>query len=114
MKYRVTEKHPYLKEGILFELVCESADHGYHVFNIGTIQESLAAGINDDWLRNGWIEEIQETEFTENDIINFANFYKQNYGERQLGMTMKTALDFWVKTEKGIDDNELTKYKNEK
>ncbi len=94
-KYRVTEKHPYLKTGISFELVCESADHGYYIFNLGLVQETLAAGIDADWLNNGWIEEIQEPEFIKDDIVEFLEYLlKQN--DRHCEMDETEFVNEWI------------------
>ena len=68
-KYRVTEKHKLLKDNIILE----------HGIITGTYFSSVWAHefSNDeikDWIENGWVEEIQEKEFTKDDMIKFANW----------------------------------------
>lgn len=71
-KYRVTGKHEFLKEGIILE----SYSYRYnslsrvHVFD----KDDL-----DVWLKNSWIEEIQEPEFTRSDVIKILHSYDDYY-----------------------------------
>lgn len=67
-KYKVTEIHPYLKEGIVLESHKRCVDEYFssawaHTFAYDEIN---------DWLVSGWIEEIQEPEFTKDDIEQLA------------------------------------------
>lgn len=57
-KYRVTEKHPYLKEGLIIAYVASSCNEGYDVYK----------DLNLYQLANNYIEEIQEPEFTIEDM----------------------------------------------
>ena len=71
-KYRVTEKHPWFKEGI-----CEYNEQTQALYIGLDINElDLCLNIFDGainlWLINGWIEEIKEPEFTKEDMIKFA------------------------------------------
>lgn len=66
-KYRVTEKHEFIKEDTILErdligAVLKKWDHYFSRYE------------KDTWLEDGWIEEIQEPEFTKEDMIDFYKF----------------------------------------
>ena len=71
-KYRVNEKHGILKK----DIVLESTHTGY--FSREWAHEFPFDEIN-EWLESGCIEEIQEPEFTENQLMSFGNLCINDY-----------------------------------
>lgn len=66
-KYRVAKKHSFYKTGCEFvKRDCEEIE-----FKSGWITSESEHNIR-YWLKEGWIEEIQEPEFTKDDMIEFA------------------------------------------
>ena len=66
MKYTVTKKHQLLKEGIILE-----SNKDYHFSSVWA--HEFHKDEIDDWIETGWIEEVQELEFTKKDMIIFGN-----------------------------------------
>ena len=101
MKYKVTDKHPYLKNNIITE---RQGDYRIS-YNTDDVEWSRAILLDmidfNAWIEFGWIEEIQEPEFTKNDMVDFAleyyeyRFYNTN---RQLDFKkIDTCLEDWIK-----------------
>jgi hypothetical protein len=80
-KYRVTDKHPGLKEGCTIHentnrlLVNDTDIDTVSVWTLSHTSNKGVIFINHlievpliEWLESGWIEEIQELEFTKDDI----------------------------------------------
>ena len=76
MKYRVTEKHPAYKEGLEIIdniLILTGTDDWGGIF-----PETIT-----DWVNLGWIEEIQEAEFTKDELLRFAvSYYNARYSDK--------------------------------
>ena len=71
-KYRVTEKHPYLKEGHIIEKAKKA-----NCFVLRQIEYDDIIFDNDDifvWVNLEFIQEIQEPEFTKDDIWDYYRF----------------------------------------
>ena len=68
-RYKTTKKHPVYKENLIVEV--NDKDEVYIKTDGGT---NLEASYIDDALENGWIEEIQEPEFTKDDLHNLMEF----------------------------------------
>lgn len=73
-KYRVTEMHPYLKEGVISywnqhdELsYTRDNDNSIYFLNYDKLHKNA-------WLKDGWIEEIQEPEYTRDDFWSYYKF----------------------------------------
>ena len=98
-KYRVTEKHPFYKTDITIE------DYGYSFRKVvtkdGHILEDNELDITES-LKIGWIEEIQEPEFTKEDMIIFGI---QCYNNRLKKFTPKEELDNFIKTKNENQNN---------
>jgi len=92
MKYLTTDKHPELKEGIevikhtisLLGATEYKTSEGYGIFTIPEFKHDLD---------KGYIKELQEPEFTKDDMIDFANDFISNYkvmdGKEQLEIYLK-------------------------
>lgn len=96
-KYRVTEEHPYLKEGAILDQKGGSKDSAYFV---GETAVFIAFPDMKAFESDGWIEEIQEPEFTRNDMINFADYCleKTKAGIKAgLNFYANTTLNEWIK-----------------
>ena len=68
-KYRVTEKHSHFKENLEIHFrgtVYFLSVVDYYTFSLEELKE---------WIESVWIEEIQEPEFTKQDMIEFAEYY---------------------------------------
>lgn len=80
-KYKVTEKHGFLKNSILTfnkkEISAFNSNRGLSYFIVPKNYEKDKY-IN-SWLNGEWIEEIEEKEFTKSDLIDFVTYYDQNY-----------------------------------
>jgi len=69
-KYRVTDKHPELKEGIVFSQKYVSDDEYLSTSETLIIIESDIFKLID----KGWIKEIQKLEFTKDDLLSFGDY----------------------------------------
>jgi len=69
-KYITTDKHPELKEGIIFNGSmlgnCSALSHCRAYMNMEELHDSL---------QMGYIKELQEPEFTKDDMIRFATYF---------------------------------------
>lgn len=91
-KYRVTEKHPFYREGLMIE------DRGYSYRKVctseGHVLEDNELDMSES-LKDGWIEEIQEPEFTKDDMIIFGI---QCFNNRLKKLIPQEELDYFIKT----------------
>lgn len=71
-KYRVTEKHLFLKKCEIWIDDTDSVDILYK--NEGYLNINIDLLNIDYWFEKGWIEEIEEKEFTKRDMIEFASY----------------------------------------
>jgi hypothetical protein len=69
-KYKTTSKQPLFKEGLIVK-----SNNDYTWIEDSSDDHPYDFAINPA-IKNGWIEEIQEPEFTEDDMIDFANMVK--------------------------------------
>ncbi len=76
-KYRVTEQHEYLKEGLILSNYTDDPYYYSPRSNYG-VHECTQTEIT-KLLESGWIEKIQEPEFTKSDMIIFGT---QCYNKR--------------------------------
>ena len=97
-KYKVTKNHPEIQKGIIFTARKYNLEDEY-ISDIGTIV--LSKNDIEIWVKRGYFEEIQEPEFTKNDMVDFAleyyehRFYNTN---RQLDFKkIDTCLEDWIK-----------------
>ena len=98
MKYKVTEKHPYLKKGSIIEnTVLETENLSNLLFSSSEVNELL---------KRNYIEESQELEFTKIDMINFADYYTE-----KVRAGLKSGITFYANNS---FDEWINKYKNEK
>jgi hypothetical protein len=75
MNYIVTDKHKYLKAGlILFQDPCNAA-----VYRMPNYAFCMNRDIIEQWKAEGWIAEQQQPEFTRDDMIEFGK-YRLNIG----------------------------------
>ena len=79
MKYITTSKNPIFKEGINFE----SEGHSFISirFNSGDTKDFEISHL----LKHGYIKEVQEPEFTKDDMIEFVK-YLYDYYDQSSGM----------------------------
>lgn len=80
-KYIVTERHEFLKKGAVLD---------YNINDSLVYLFSVTEYIN-NWVKSGWIEEIQEHEFTKRDLTGFA--------DHCLNTRIKdidSAFDMWI------------------
>ena len=93
MKYITTDKHDFLKKG----WICE--DGGGNIMEVGCcwLNGSNTLMCNkyaiDYWLKDGQIKELQEPEFTKDDMIEFA-FWALSEQDNYEKETIK--LDDWL------------------
>jgi hypothetical protein len=75
-KYRVTEKHSLLKEDIILSNYKDDPGMKTWFYTPHSDYKVLSFGSYDisKWLKLGWIEEIQEPEFTKDDMLKFARY----------------------------------------
>ena len=102
MKYRVTEKHPYIKKDLIIKELNQSIDYGHSLYQIGTEQETFPVKTNNEWLNFGWIEEIQDPEYTRLDMLESFNAGAMSNDDYRTGSPSMTFSN-WIK-----------EYKNEK
>lgn len=88
-KYRTTDKHPQLKPGVQV-MESKSVNDYFHFKGNCVFVNTVDFRV---WLNDGYIEEIQEPEFTKDDMIDFAN----NYAAMDVG---EGDLNRWLKEEK--------------
>jgi len=87
MKYITTDKHPELKEGLILECEDNQPDCIFH--DNGTyIESSIITGIC-----YGYIEEVEEKEFTKSDMIDFAIWYDNDMMSK---MSEHHILNEWL------------------
>jgi hypothetical protein len=93
-KYKTTSKHPGYKEGLIIKLSSNDnsylEDHDYDFYYDFPIDLAL---------KKGWIEEIQEPEFTRNDMIEFAKYYQECRSKRY-NITKEYSFELWLKQKK--------------
>lgn len=85
-RYRITDKHPAYKEGLILkgEVLIGSTNKEWKL--ISFVQRKK-------WIKKRWIEEIQEFEFTENDMINFTNWI--NSTDKNYNPITNEDLHYW-------------------
>ena len=73
-KYRVTDKHSFLKKGTL--IFSNNGNISYH--NDGGdftyLLDFVEKGHELSWSKCGWIKEIQKLEFTKDDLLSFGDY----------------------------------------
>jgi hypothetical protein len=95
MKHITTDKHPELKAEIIFieDELCN-----------GTAFFSRLCGLRinhhekDDWFSRGWLKELQEPEFTKDDMIRYASFHlnmRDNFR-----MSLDASFSQWLEKKK--------------
>ena len=89
MKYKVTEKHPYLKDCSIQIYDQDSYYIEYDVDN-DFYSELMPWVLPKEWIECGWIEEIEEPEFTKADMLNFNNWCGSGYAVLE-------DLEDWIK-----------------
>jgi len=82
-KYITTSKNPIFKEGIKFE----SESHSY----ITIFQEDIEIS---HLLKHGYIKEVQDPEFTKDDMVSFARWYSNHGTFEESGIEI---LNIWLK-----------------
>ncbi len=88
-KYRVTDKHPEIQEKVILSPEGDTYYSASKAIAYDTEQiERL--------LEHGWIEEIQQHEFTRDDMINFCTFFESLTGTPHY----RNELDKWIKENK--------------
>jgi hypothetical protein len=96
-KYRVTEKHPQLKEGITSSYT-NGGDISFRLVN-NNIHRLGEKDIIDN-IKKGWIEEIQEPEYTKSDLLDFACYFNINIPSDMKFSTPDSMIEFvdsWIK-----------------
>ena len=99
-KYRVTDKHPGLKEGVTFSEILSDQIGNFRTMyadckkniSIGTI----ASGVFNAWIDSGWVEEIQIPEWTDKDMIAFSKFCYDTNRHFVAINGYEKALDAWI------------------
>ena len=76
-KYRVTEKHEYLKEGLILSNYIDSNRYYSPQSNYGVT--SCSNYEIDMFKKDDWIKEIQEPEFTKDEVIHILNKYNTDF-----------------------------------
>lgn len=95
-KYRVKKEHPGLQEGEM-----RKYKDGAYDFLSGSgfyLHLEFSKSVIKEWISEKWIEEIQEPEFTKDDMIKFAH-------SRAGHNTYTTDLDKWIKEYKNENKN---------
>ena len=95
MKYKVTEKHSLYKEGLIIK---EYAPNNYGIFinDYDCQVDGISFYEIEDLLTKGWIEEIQEPEFTRDDMKLFGAQCAQEWQKHKLLYT-ENELDKFIK-----------------
>ena len=92
MKYITTDKHPELKGGLILEF---AENKSCLLLNYTGFY--LEVGINET-LEKGYIKELQEKEFTEDDMIDFVHWAVRNYSEPYYNIIMaRSDFNKWKK-----------------
>lgn len=86
-QYKVTSKHPVLKEGV--SIVDDQGQYCHIDGGWMNLKEDL---------EKGYIKEIQEKEFTKDDILDFAMYYHNDNYPTMTGHF--DILDNWLKRRK--------------
>ena len=89
-KYITTDKHPELKEGVIIF-------KGLYSYRTNFFLELRNEFDVDTWLEKGYIKELQEKEFTKDDMIEFAKFAKVRKEMSQLHLTWDSEFNEWLK-----------------
>ena len=89
-KYKVTDKHLLLKKDVRFDV------GALELNPIGILDKFGGVNVDtrtiNDWLESGWIEEIQEPEFTRKDMIDFLKYAEDN----AFNLNYEDLLDKWI------------------
>lgn len=72
MKYITTKTNPIFKEGIELENSPNFKDHIQ--ISLNSSNNYLPDYLRDQWIRNEWIKEVEEPEFTKSDMIDYGCF----------------------------------------
>jgi hypothetical protein len=83
MKYITTDKHPELKKGIVFQKRLQNRNYYSPTGFVAIESEDIIASVS-----NGFIKELQEPEFTKDDMIDFVHWAVINYSEPYYNITM--------------------------
>lgn len=89
-KYKVTEKHELLKENVILEFSLSK------YINSAVWAHEFSEDEITSWLESGWIEEIQEPEFTRNDMIDFLNYFVVN--DNHNPKNTREGCEYWFKS----------------
>ena len=78
-KYVTTETNLVFKKGIEFEKLNDNTDSMGTWVNVKTGFHRIANVTVDDWIKKGYIKEVEPKEFTKSDMVEFAeNCIKQD------------------------------------
>jgi hypothetical protein len=90
MKYKVTSKHPYFKPGVI------AGGNDYYIISYYAHNDEWSSDILltdtdiECWVNYGWIEKIQEKEFTKNDMIEYELWANKRGGSGEY------RLNTWI------------------
>ena len=68
-KYITTDKHPELKEGVIFK------EEGINMYFSNETRLFMSEFYSNLWASNNWIKEVQEPEYTRDDMIELIEHY---------------------------------------
>ena len=94
-KYITTDKHPELKKGIIFNHEDERSSYCLHSCDESEniyIEQHVKNG-----LANGYIKELQEPEFTKDDMIDFCIWYTEQINSEKAHCFPDNNVKAWLK-----------------
>jgi len=95
-RYRVTKKHPELKPGNTIEEYHENGCQEYALN--GGIAIEINPNIIPYYLTEGFIEEIQESEYTRQDMLDLLEFADSDYVQRSGLLDWDAIIEEWIKS----------------
>lgn len=98
-KYITTDKHPELKEGLIFGKWLKTS-MGVHFYSDEDNRESTLHSVETvpELISLGYIKEVEEKEFTKSDMLSFAEYFGA-VRDSQLNIEENVICEFneWLK-----------------
>lgn len=96
-RYRLLRDLPFVKVGTISELdgisgtIAFKDDNDVYLIDLNKVPKLI---------KEGWIEEVQEKEFTEKEVIELMEYYRKNYYDCTRCMTPKGTIDMFRKSKR--------------
>lgn len=92
MKYRVKKEHPGLQEG---EMRANGSTYDFVSKHGFILCLCYSERVIKEWLKEGWVEEIQEPEFTEKEVISILVKYDCDFVEDSQNCDFVELIKEW-------------------